>query len=53
MVGLKTHCKVTLVVRREPTGVRRYVHLGTGNYNDEIAANLKTICDGFAEKGAY
>ena len=31
--GLKTHCKATLVVRREPTGLRRYVHLATGNYN--------------------
>jgi polyphosphate kinase len=33
LVGLKTHAKVTLVVRREPNGLRRYVHLGTGNYN--------------------
>jgi len=33
LVGLKTHCKVALVVRREGSGVRRYVHLGTGNYN--------------------
>ena len=31
--GLKTHAKVCLIVRREPEGVRRYVHLGTGNYN--------------------
>lgn len=31
--GLKTHAKVCLVVRREPDGIRRYVHLGTGNYN--------------------
>jgi polyphosphate kinase len=37
MIGLKTHCKVTLVVRRVPGGVRRYVHLGTGNYNEETA----------------
>jgi polyphosphate kinase len=37
LVGLKTHCKVTLVVRREPGGVRRYVHLGTGNYNEQTA----------------
>lgn len=35
--GLKTHCKVTLVVRREPSGVKRYVHLGTGNYNEQTA----------------
>jgi polyphosphate kinase len=33
LIGLKTHCKVTLVVRREREGIRRYVHLGTGNYN--------------------
>jgi polyphosphate kinase len=33
MVGLKTHCKVTLVVRREGKGLQRYVHLATGNYN--------------------
>jgi polyphosphate kinase len=33
VIGLKTHAKVTLVVRREPDGLRRYVHLGTGNYN--------------------
>ncbi|MCT4620685.1 MAG: RNA degradosome polyphosphate kinase [Marinisporobacter sp.] len=37
LVGLKTHCKITLVVRREATGIRRYVHLGTGNYNDVTA----------------
>ncbi len=37
MIGLKTHCKVTLIVRREPDGTRRYVHLGTGNYNEETA----------------
>lgn len=34
---LKTHSKITLVVRREPTGLRRYVHLATGNYNDDTA----------------
>jgi polyphosphate kinase len=33
IAGLKTHCKVTLVVRREADGLRRYVHLSTGNYN--------------------
>ena len=36
-VGLKTHSKITLVVRREEDGIRRYVHLGTGNYNDSTA----------------
>lgn len=35
--GLKTHSKITLVVRREEDGIRRYVHLGTGNYNDSTA----------------
>ena len=37
LVGLKTHSKITLVVRREEHGIRRYVHLGTGNYNDTTA----------------
>jgi polyphosphate kinase len=37
LIGLKTHCKVLLVVRREPGGIRRYVHLGTGNYNAQSA----------------
>jgi len=37
LVGLKTHSKITLVVRREKDGIRRYVHLGTGNYNDSTA----------------
>ncbi len=36
-VGLKTHCKVALVVRREEEGIRRYVHMGTGNYNPQTA----------------
>jgi polyphosphate kinase len=36
-VGLKTHCKVALVVRKEDDGIRRYVHLGTGNYNPQTA----------------
>jgi polyphosphate kinase len=35
--GLKTHCKVCLVVRREDDGIRRYVHLATGNYNPQTA----------------
>ncbi len=37
LLGLKTHSKITLVVRREENGIRRYVHLGTGNYNDSTA----------------
>jgi len=36
-VGLKTHCKVALVVRREEDGIRRYVHLASGNYNPQTA----------------
>lgn len=41
LVGLKTHSKLTLVVRREEKGIRHYVHLGTGNYN-EVTARLYT-----------
>jgi polyphosphate kinase len=37
LTGLKTHCKATLVVRREANGLRRYVHLATGNYNASTA----------------
>ena len=37
LVGLKTHAKVSVVIRHEPEGIRRYIHLGTGNYNDETA----------------
>ncbi|MED4731754.1 RNA degradosome polyphosphate kinase [Aneurinibacillus migulanus] len=37
LVGLKTHCKITLVVRQEGQKLVRYVHLGTGNYNDSTA----------------
>jgi len=38
LVGLKTHSKITLVVRSDDDGIRRYLHLGTGNYNDITAA---------------
>lgn len=41
LVGLKTHSKISLVVRREEDGIKRYVHLGTGNYND-VTARLYT-----------
>jgi polyphosphate kinase len=37
LVGLKTHCKLALVVRDEPDGIRRYTHIGTGNYNSKTA----------------
>ena len=37
LTGLKTHCKIALIVRREEDGIRRYLHLGTGNYNDSTA----------------
>ncbi len=43
IVGLKTHSKIALIVRREEEGIRRYVHLGTGNYNDSTA-KLYTDC---------
>jgi polyphosphate kinase len=37
LVGLKVHCKIALIVRREADGIRRYLHLGTGNYNATTA----------------
>ena len=43
LLGLKTHSKIALVVRKEEDGIRRYVHLGTGNYNDSTA-KLYTDC---------
>ncbi len=46
LVGLKTHSKIALVVRREEGGICRYVHLGTGNYNDSTA-KLYTDCGMF------
>ena len=52
LVGLKTHSKITLDVRREEEGIRRYVHLGTGNYNDSTA-KLYTDMGMFTCKRAY
>lgn len=41
VIGLKTHCKILLIVRKEKDGLIRYVHFGTGNYND-VTANFYT-----------
>ena len=46
LIGLKTHCKIALVVRREGQGIRRYVHLGTGNYN-ALTARCSTPISAF------
>jgi polyphosphate kinase len=43
LLGLKTHCKVALVVRKEQGGMRRYVHLGTGNYNPSTARSYTDL----------
>ena len=52
LVGLKTHSKIALVVRREEDGIRRYVHLATGNYNDSTA-KLYTDCGIMTASPAY
>ena len=52
LVGLKTHSKITLVVRKEEDGIRRYVHLGTRNYNDSTA-KLYTDMGMFTSKTRY
>ncbi len=52
IVGLKTHCKAALVVRREHDGIRRYVHLGTGNYNP-TTGRLYTDLSYFTCRSAY
>ena len=48
LVGLKTHAKIILVVRQEPDGIKRYVHLGTGNYNDSTA-KLFNLLSGYSK----
>jgi len=58
LVGLKTHCKLALVVRDEPDGIRRYVHIGTGNYNPKTARlyedlGLMTVDEGITEDVAH
>ncbi len=52
VVGLKTHCKATLVVRREPDGIRRYLHLATGNYN-AVSARIYTDLGLFTADPAF
>lgn len=52
LAGLKTHAKVLLVVRRDSDGIRRYLHLGTGNYND-ATAKIYTDLGFFTSKESY
>lgn len=52
LAGLKTHCKILLVVRQDEDGIRRYLHLGTGNYNDSTA-KLYTDMGLFTCREAY
>ncbi len=44
LIGLKTHAKVALVVRKDDDGLRRYIHLGTGNYNASTAKIYEDLC---------
>jgi polyphosphate kinase len=58
LIGLKTHCKLALVVRDEPDGIRRYAHLGTGNYNPKTARlyedlGLLTVDPGLTDDVAH
>ena len=43
LVGLKTHCKLAMVVRDEPDGIRRYTHIGTGNYNPKTSRMYEDV----------
>jgi polyphosphate kinase len=43
LVGLKTHCKLSMVVREDPDGIRRYTHIGTGNYNPKTARTYEDL----------
>ena len=43
LVGLKTHCKLAMVVREEPDGIRRYTHIGTGNYNPKTSRTYEDL----------
>lgn len=52
VLGLKTHAKVCVVIRREPQGFQRYVHFGTGNYN-EITSRFYTDISYFTARNAY
>ena len=52
LVGLKTHSKITLVVRKEEDGIRRYLHLATGNYND-VTAKIYTDLGLFTAKESF
>lgn len=52
LVGLKTHCKLCMVVRKEEDGIHRYLHLGTGNYNDKTAG-LYSDLGMFTAKESY